>query len=285
MSLSKEYIKPLAYINLNRLGATLFHLLVEKRQKFDLLLGAGNSGVVLAHITELFYELINQSPPLRLNIPIQRYKKLPEIKENLFDNSILLSDLRKQLSGFHPELDSKLKVLFVDDEIWRGQCSYFASQLILQAISDFKILNLNIVAEDHGYHIPKTNPQLHISFYSFAKLKKGLNNITLYCAIDYEKTIRQALKDQSIGDHNFINILLNEPIKTFNGIGPVFTFQYHQLASERVSILQKVQKKTIIRIKRLLKNGINEYKKGRIKLDFSILPKQYWPEYKQKPDL
>ncbi len=65
---------PLSIRHFKRFIAVLYHLISDKNSKFDLIVGAGDSGILLAKITGILYEKLNLETPQILNLPVVRYK-------------------------------------------------------------------------------------------------------------------------------------------------------------------------------------------------------------------
>ncbi|HLE06041.1 MAG TPA: hypothetical protein VI790_01705 [Candidatus Nanoarchaeia archaeon] len=91
---------------------------------------------------------------------------------------------------------------------------------------------------------------------------------TLYNVIRYNipyKTQQIIRKAIPIDETLYMNLLLAEPVKTFEKGKPVFTCKHEKLLKEKIKNVKEMQKEYAKYIKDLLKKGIEEYKKGKIK--------------------
>lgn len=247
--------------NFKKFVEVICYLLLEEHKKFDLIVGSGNSGVVVAKYTELIYKELNIPCPPIIHIPVLRYRGERDREENRFDNSVLLPEIKEKLKDC--KLEKLTNVLFVDDEIGLGITAKTCLELLIQATNAHNI-TYTVVAEDQGVSWGKDLPS-KIEFYPFAQEWPGLNNVILWFMPGNISHPIEAMSDEIKGSHSVMNIILGLPIKE-KGTDiqvPSFTEKYNQIALERVPNLPTLREEAINIIHEFIVQGINDYKDAR----------------------
>lgn len=246
--------------NFKGFTAIMYHLLIEKKEKFDLVVGAGNSGSGMVSYVELIYKEFRIPPPLPLRIPIQRYKK-PEIiwsekSEDLYDNKTLLEWIKVEVG----DKDIK-KVLYVDDETSPIGLSFKTTLQLLEDIFGKK-LNFIAISEE----IPNLEGYQNIEAYSWAKRIENLWSVIFYILSNkVENTI-----DESVGRKLEVKwlvcILLGAPLRQkIEGV-PTFDYKLHEEVREKVADFEEIKLQFINRINELIREGVTEYQREKITL-------------------
>lgn len=109
-SLDVESYEELAVFHVKDFVTTIKSLFIQQQEKFDLLVGAGNSGAIMVGLTKIAYKLTGNPLPHVLLLPIKRYQQGDS--GSLFDNSVFQKDVDKFSSNASPISN----VLYVDDE-------------------------------------------------------------------------------------------------------------------------------------------------------------------------
>jgi len=241
---SKAKIKQLAEENIRFFTSDIKRLLVIENMNFDLILACGNTGIYLAELTKWIFNELKIKHPLVLKLPIQRFckseaQKWPDSKMEakrlryqinpaknfplvIFDNSVLLPELKKQIFG-----QKKYKnILFVDDEIHSTLTIRLALDLLQKSGHLSNQPNVTIVAENHNLIWPYHNPDVFLHFLPFG-IHKQLNNlISNAVSSDFIGSVLQYLPED-FNKKSVVNLLLDLPVKVFNGKKPNFTKQFN----------------------------------------------------------
>lgn len=255
------------------LAAMIYHLVVEENLEFDLIIGSGNTGILCAKFTELVYQKLAKPCPSVLQVPVLRYRGEEKL-ENLFDNSILYSDVESFLRS--TGIQKLEKVLFVDDEIYSGHAVKACMKLLVQYKKEHALqeeATCYIVAEDQGMSSDFSIPSIKTKFYPFATGVDGTSNvITYFLPYELENPIKQALEGQ-ISEHVIINVLLGLPIrkKITDTIKPEFSYKWLEMAEEKLANFSELQEKASAIVNLLINQGIKEYKTGKIEFPKSPL--------------
>lgn len=256
--------------HLKKFAATIYHLAEEEHIQFDVIVGSGNTGILCAKFTEIIYEKLGKIVPPILQIPVLRYKGA-EKPENLFDNSILYTDIEAFL---RQHIVSKLEnVLFVDDEIYGGNALKACMRILIEYKKQNDMIENTlcyVVAEDQGLSSEFSISDAKIKFYPFEIGIDGTSNVlTYFMPFELEKPIEEAL-GESIGSHTIINILLGLPIrdKREDIIKPEFSYTFNKLAAEKIQNLPDLQSQAYRIVNNLLEKGIEEYKDNKFRLPF-----------------
>lgn len=249
---------------------TLYYLIHEKNLSFDLVIGSGNTGILCAKFTELVYKKLNKQMPPILQIPVLRYKG-EEKPENLFDNSVLFSEVQKFMQ--QRNIKKLENVLFVDDEIYGGNALKAVMKLVVDYKTKFVVKGNTlcyVVAEDQGVESEFLIPEVKTKFYPFATGVDGTSNVTTYfMPLELENPIKEVLGSK-IGTHTVINILLDLPLrqKGTDITKPEFRYTYNDLVKQRIPNFSHLQEKAWTLVDRLIDEAIQDYRTGKIHLPF-----------------
>lgn len=246
--------------------ALLYRLIVEEKNDFDLIIGTGDSGSFMAKVAKLFYNEIRKNPPKIVFIPLQRFAVFGSGDGEYFNNSVLVPDLKKQLG----DLKKLENVLFADDEIWRAWTAKESMNLVLKAVPKNKTANrvlYTIVAEHHGFEWHYDVSPVAIRYYSFSKKIRGVNGSVFEIVSD--KTIDFFRKYKNdLNKRRLANVFLNGINKISKDNKPQFSDNLScelELRMKRFNILKK---NFYLKVEKLVKSGIIEYKEGKIKFIF-----------------
>lgn len=216
---------------------TIKKLVLNDAIQFDCIIAAGNSGLFMANLTLMIYDVLKISRPPILLVPFFRY--LPGHRDNpnyLFKADAYQEDVNTFLSCH--DLQGK-NILFVDDEIETGITALGIYGLLKNYVTDFKYY---IVAEDQGFIVSKDKTD--IVFRPYAKEIAGYNNL-IFCFMpaEFEDPIVAVLgNDAMFPFHQRANILLNIPLKIFNNGRPLFTRKWHEKVEKALPNLETLQK-------------------------------------------
>src|SRR5476651_1905582 len=176
---------------------TLHKVSILNNKKFDLILGAGDSGQVMIAITKIFYDYFHLPFPKNIVFPVYRYKKYS--KRKLFDNSSIKDDyLKKEIPA---EIDS---ILFVDDEIENGVAAKATLDLFLSLKRLSSYFVFTIIAEDGGVDVGKLQEENYsVVYYSPKKRIEELYNAISYIIPEkYVSLIKKSLAFENISCNN-----------------------------------------------------------------------------------
>lgn len=250
--LSKSRIKMFA--------AAIARQLLEFGETFDLMIGAGNSGLYMTKITEMTYQYLNTALPKILNIPIVRFKEDEKI---LNDNSSLLPQLKQNLNN----VKEIKNVLFVDDEIMRAITAKECFELLLKANPNISHLDATIVAEHHFFEWHYKLPKVSIRFFAYSPLIQYLNaNISYFIPEDLYHEISKQIED--ISSHNqAMAIVISGAVKRIRK-QPYYDYSVEELLKEKIPNYE--ERKAILTrdLQELVKQGVDEYKTGKITFRF-----------------
>lgn len=261
-----ENLRPYAYRNFKGFVCILHHLFNTERRKFDLLVGAGDSGSAMLAVTQKVLERIQVECPQTLCIPTQRYKK-PDLiwsdnKDDYFDNKVFVPQIKQQLKG------RKIKnVLYADDEISSvGLTVKTTLNLLNHAQHGEPIENYTVVAEDQsGLAWGKSEPGAEaVEFYPVVRGVEGLFSVLFYVLPwEIETQINESFGEK-IDAKKQVAILLNAPLREKTIGVPEFNYDLHKKVAAKVSNLQDLQEQLLQHINRLTNKAIEEYKNGEI---------------------
>lgn len=254
--------KELAESRIKMFVASICRQLVYFNEKYEIVLGAGNSGLFMTRITQMAYEYLNIKAPLILNLPIYRFKEDGKTPNN---NSFLAQQVKEKLQN----LDSINNILFVDDEIMRALTAKECFNLILQANPSISRLNTTIVAENHFFEWHYKIPKVSISFFAYSPLIQGLNgNIGYLIPEDLYKEVSSLISEVVSYNHVMAIVVGGALKKKDNDGNPYFDFAVE--ASLRNKIINYEDKKSSLmnHLQELVKEGIEEYKAEKIKFRF-----------------
>jgi hypothetical protein len=221
---------------------TIHNLVRYQAVQFNLLVSGGNTGLVMAYITERIYCFSGIALPHRLALPTYRYYPgFLDDSEHLFDNSALHSNVEAALLDF-PKLQH---VLFVDDEIGLGITALTIHKLLndwQQTRHPRNDFNYYIVAEDQGFQLGPSQADRNIHFCPYATEIEGWNNlIANIVPPEYGTPIKQKFPEQVLPFHQRMNLLLGLPTKEFANGQPRFDSSLLDQAKEKLPNLPDLQ--------------------------------------------
>ena len=272
---AKEYFKKLQIIasdfedkrpelaksRIKMFSAAIARQLLEFGETFDLLMGAGNSGLFMTKIAEMIYEHLSLKTPTVLNLPIYRFK---EDNTTINNSSQLVSRLKQTLKNLEVN-----NILFVDDEIMRALTVKECFNLILKANPNINHLTATIIAENHFFEWHYKMPKVSISFFAYSPLIQGLNgNIGYFIPEELHKEICLIL-DKTLSHNHTMALVVGDALKQKDENGNSY-FDYAIESNLKNKIVNYANKKSSLmtELKELVKNGIEKYKEGEIKFRF-----------------
>jgi len=264
-----ESLAPLAKRNFKRFVATVYHILVNEGKSYDLIIGAGDSGIAMAKLTEMIYKQANIPAPKSINLPIVRFAHTkvihPDQPLKLFDNSILIPKAAKDLQ----DIKRVENILFVDDEIKNGITAGESVKVALSAIAPEKIdpnPHVTIVAEDQGFEPEKFLDGVTAEIYTFAEQVKDMFGVVGYIIPwNIERQIKEHFNEVELGNKNRINALLDLPGKeTYEIDGmtlykPVLSNAKTERAKNEIPNFAILQKEFRESVNKLISEAIAEY--------------------------
>lgn len=208
------------------------HRAIQK-VSYDLILAGGDSGNIMAWITNVVYETLRISPPLTITLPIYRHADYAETI--LFDNRVL----SPQISLNENTLSN---ILIVDDEVGVGNTVKGLLDTLGGATSEKP--SVTFIAEDDGFDAFKVLGW-NINFRPPQPKVEGVYNAVSYIIPkEYELPVRRILEPivQDTNDKHIMATLLNLPIKEYNDGQPEFTFKYRDKCLEQIDNFESLQK-------------------------------------------
>ncbi|MBI4089557.1 MAG: phosphoribosyltransferase [Candidatus Levybacteria bacterium] len=250
----------LAKSRIKMFAAAITRQLLEFDETFDLLIGAGNSGLYMTKITEMTYQYLNAAVPKILNIPIVRFKEDGKI---LNDNSFLLPEV-KQILG---KINAIKNVLFVDDEIMRAITAKECFELLLKANQNISHFDATIVAEHHFFEWHYKLPKVSIRFFAYSPLIQYLNaNISYFIPEDLYQEISKYTK--GISSHNEIMaIVIGGAVKRIKQ-QPFYDSSIEKVLQEKIPNYEERKAILTKSLQKLVKEGVDEYRTGKITFRF-----------------
>lgn len=266
----------LAQNNFKRFVATLYKLSSEDGIKFDTIIVGGNTGLSMARFTQMFYEVTGLNCPNVLKITPQRYKPGTTLEQekpkNLFDNSILIHDVKNQIRDY--KLKNIQNILFVDDEIYLGTTAKACIDILANIFSD-KQLSYTVIAEDSGFEAFPIPNNVQMQFIPFSKEIDGFYNVIMSIIPSHiNASFEKIFPDEEVPFHKRINILLNLPTRDKNILLSGFNYSLNAIAKDKIPNLEKLQREFESYLTDLIQKGIEEYSNGIIDLnDYSYRDK------------
>lgn len=258
-------LKQLSIANFKRYIATLYKLTVIDKIKFDTIVVGGNTGLIMGHWAQMFFDQQNIERPILLKTTPQRY--YPKSEEEV-DNSILTLDLENQIYDY--KINSIKNILFVDDEIYKGTTAETCIKAIIYAIGEKELINYYIVAEDQGFNMPNYGSNVISHFYPFAKEIEGLNNVITYLTpSEIYRAVKGSLSEKMDIDKYILNILMSLSSRDKNLLFDGFDYRLNYLAEQALTLetIDKLKHDFELFIRRLIADAVAEYNNGRIQLD------------------
>ena len=216
-------------------------ILKDKKINFDLVIGAGDSGVAMVKLTEMVYGKLKLKMPASIIVPFFRYTKKDVPRGIKADNLTLVPWVKRKLTA-----RKKIRrVLFVDDDIANGRTLTGVIKLLRKAKPRLfdKETTIYIVAEDRGRPL-KFKLGMKIKLIPFAQKIVGVSNAISY-AIPYELElpIKEKYPDTIHGSKERMNVLLSLPVKQmFKGI-PHWSNRWQKQLSREIPKFEKLQQK------------------------------------------
>lgn len=240
-------------------SAALYRLLIDLNEKHDVLIGSGNSGSYMTKIAGMVYKDLDLKLPLILSLPIYRFD---EDNASPYDNSPLVPKVKEVLENFPVK-----NVLFVDDEIMKGITAKECFSLILNARPDIKSLSATIVAENHFFEWHYKIPQVSIRFFAYSRLIQGLNgNIGYFIPEDLFKKISSLIPEVNSHNHSMALIVAGVLKKRYKEL--FFDNEIEQILINNLENYSFRKSQLIKELEDLVKEGIEDYKSGKIKFKF-----------------
>ncbi len=249
--------KELGELRLKRLAARLYSLIKESEEGFDLLVGGGNSGVVAIEIAKMVYRAADiELPPIVL-FPTVR----PSNQQNVQIDSSLVEEQLRNVKGLS-------RLLFVDDEIMRAQTAKICFEIIRDFLGKSKVspcLSCTIVAENHFFVWKYDLRGIAVRFLPFAFVLQGYNgNFSYLIPQELIKKLEPIL-GEPIDRNQALAILMGGKRKIVKNKLSSFDYEIEKKIVNKVKDYKKDKEGFIKRINKLVKEGIEEYRKGSIK--------------------
>jgi hypothetical protein len=252
----------LGELRLKRFAAMVYHF-ISREEKLDLITSGGNSGVATTAIAQLVYEKTGLIPPPIVVLPVIR----PSNKDGI---KIDTSYLQLRLKG----IKNISRILFVDDEIMRGQTAKICFEAIwgqLKNETEKTRLSCTIIAENHFFVWRYDLEGIAVRFLPFAMVLQGYNgNFGYLIPSDLLNGIQEALK-QDVPDRNeALAILLGNKRKVLSGKTAVFQNDMGVIMSEYIENYANKREVFISRIEELVEQGIQEYRDKEITFKYLV---------------
>ena len=248
--------RELAKSRIKMFAAAVVRQVLDEKQKFDLIIGAGNSGLFMTKLTHLTYETLNLDSPEIINIPITRiFEENKEVK-------VLTGD-------FEIRTDKKIRnVLFVDDEIMRAVTARTVFELLLEQYTEIDHLDATIIAENHFFEWHYNLPKVSVRFFAYSRLIQWLNgNIGHFVPGKLFYEIQSVIPEVQSYNH-VMAIVLGGGLKKQENGKPYFDEKIEKILEENIKDY-KIQKENLENeLKNLIKEGVEEYKEEKITFRF-----------------
>ena len=242
--------------------AAVSRQLLELNKVFDVIVGAGNSGLFMTKIAEMTYKKLNIDAPLILNLPIYKFKNDTKTP---YDNSFLVSNVSNKLFEVYKLND----ILFVDDEIMQAITAKECFNLILQANKDIEHLNATIVAENHFFEWHYDMPRVSIKFFAYAPLIQGLNGNIGYFIPDALFKKMSSIKTNVLSHNHAMAIIIGGALKKIGADGKsYFDFTIENDLKEQITDYETKKTLLLNELSNIVDEGVEEYKAGEIKFRF-----------------
>ncbi len=254
--------KELAESRIKMFVASIYRQLIDFNENYDLVLGAGNSGLFMTRVTQMIYEYLNIKTPLILNLPIYRFKEDGKTPNN---NSFLTQQVKEKIQN----LNSISNILFVDDEIMGALTAKDCFNLILQSYPNINHLDATIIAENHFFEWHYKIPKVSISFFAYSPLIQGFNgNIGYFIPEDLYKEV-SSLIGEAVSYNHVMAIVVGGALKRKdNNSNPYFDFTVESSLKSKITNYDDKKSSLMNNLRELVKEGIEKYKAGEIKFRF-----------------
>jgi len=223
----------LAHNSLNKFVATVYKAINDN--EYDLILAGGDSGNIMAWITEVIYQELRLAVPKKITLPTYRHSD--EAETIIFDNRILKSQINKSV------IDKKLtNVLFVDDEVGEGNTIRGFLSALAEVTTDRPVVTF--IAENEDFE-PQSVPGWKIDFrIPQPKVDKVWNAISYILPyVDFVIPTKNVLEPvmSELNDKQVMTTLLNLPLKEWDNGHPRFTWKYINLCNKKISNFKDLQ--------------------------------------------
>ena len=254
--------KELAESRIRMFAAAICRQLRDLHENYDVVLGAGNSGLFMTKIAQMTYEYLHIKTPPVLNVPMYRFR---EDGKTPYNNACLAQQVKENLQSLH----AINNVLFVDDEIMRGVTASECFDLILQANPAIFHLDCTIIAENHFFEWHYKIPKVSIRFFAYSPLIQGLNgNIGFFIPESLYKEISSLVPEATSHNHAMA-IVIGGGLKRKDTSGnPYFDFAVESSLFNNLSNYTDKKSSLMSHLKELVKDGADKYKAGEIRFRF-----------------
>ncbi len=235
-------------------AATLYHLLVEKQESFDLIFATGNSGLYMLEIANMVYAQLDLEEPPSFVFPVYR-----ETKEIPVRHEELLVDMQYFPIDIHAA-----NILFVDDEIRRGKSLQTGLNLLVEAYGDpTKPVTCTVVAENHFFEWRFQKPKVSLSFYSYARCLPGyIHNIAHIVPEELFEEVKCITNAASV--HEAFSMVVGGGVKCLVGNIPCFDSEFEQLLEQNLSAYMAKKEHLLSTVDEQVQYAIERYKTGQI---------------------
>jgi len=249
--------KELAKSRIKMFAAAITRQILDEKQKFDLIIGAGNSGLFMTKLAEFVFETLDVKIPPILNIPVLRIIEKDESIKVVKSGNFELKNITK--------LEN---VLFVDDEIMRAITAKTCFELILAKRPEIEHLNATIVAEHHFFEWHYSLPKVSIKFFAYSWLIQWLNgNISYLTPENLFNEIKNALPEVE-SYPKAMAIIVGGGLKKVADEQPYFDFAVEKELEDKIENYKKQKKELMSEIRELVSEGVEGYKTGKIHFRF-----------------
>lgn len=246
---------------LKHLVAMIYLLISERAESFDLLVGGGNSGVATIEIAKMVYLKVGAKIPPIVLLPVVR----PSNQKNISIDKDMISEQLKNIQKVE-------KILFIDDEIMRGQTAKICFEIIRDFLGEEKIspcLSCTIVAENHFFVWRYDLKGVSVRFLPFSTVLQGYNgNFGYLISDDLAAQLEPILGSGPIDRNQALAVLLGDKRKIVNDKISFFDSKINEELGDKIE--NYVHKKILFieSISKIVDQGIDEYKNGKIKFPF-----------------
>jgi hypothetical protein len=252
--------RELAKSRIKMFVGALSRQLIDFKEKYDLIIGSGNSGLFMTKIASITYDALNIKAPYVLNLPIYRFK---EDGATLYDNSFLITYVKEQLKS-----STINNILFLDDEIMRGITVKECFSLILKAFPNINHLNATIIAENHFFEWHYKIPKVSMRFFAYSPLIQGLNgNIGYFIPQNLFNEVQKNIPEVKSYNQAMAIVIGGAIKKTENNKGH-FDFDIELALKNNLINYEKQKSGLLIELRNLVTEGVKEYKERKIKFRF-----------------
>lgn len=273
IEMSPEQLHKLAECHLKDFVKVIYNLVAIDDVKFDLVIGAGNSGLVMQKVAELVFEHCEWNFPPQLELPIQRH--INGNNGELYDNTPIVFYAEKQMHY----ISNLTNVLFVDDELGKGTTARTSLALMLRATSPNLLtekIHCHIVVELRGwpecFSIPSVRPFIHHypKMSSIHKYKVIVNNLRPPTVLDdIVKLLKSLNMDHEKYDDKCLNVALGIQSKVYDPKSsepPKFTNDLNEKATAEIVGLDSIRNEFRSYLDFLIKEALSEASKAKDKI-------------------